>query len=645
VPAPAWRPASGEIPDAPGVYRFRDPSGRVVYVGKAKSLRQRLNSYFADPLALHPRTASMVAAAAALDWVVVDNEVEALQLEYSWIKEYDPRFNVKYRDDKSYPFLAITFGEEYPRAMVVRGAKRKGTRYFGPYAHAWAIRETLDLLLRVFPMRTCSPGVFRRAKASNRPCLLADIGKCSAPCVGRVSAEDHRLIALDLADFLAGRHEPLLEQLTVRMKQAAAVQDYETAARYRDDVGAVTRALERSAVVLADGTDADVFGLAEDDLEASVQVFHVRGGRVAGQRGFVLEKTEELAGPTTVETAIIRHYGNLAAGGQSAAEAIPREILVPQEPSGGQVVAAWLSGLRGRQVRIRVPKRGEKRALLDTVTRNADHALVLHKTRRSGDLTARSKALADLMEVLELPQAPLRIECFDVSHLGGTDPVASMVVFEDGLAKPSQYRTFALRDAAGGDDLSGLREVVARRYRRLTDRAAEPDGSFSYEPSLVMVDGGAPQVNAAAEALQQVGIGELPVIGLAKRLEEVWLPDEPDPVILPRASDALYLLQRVRDEAHRFAITAQRRARAKRVKRSALDDIPGLGPARRSALLRVFGSVKAVRAASPEEIATVPGIGPALAATIHRALAEPGTAGVASVEGASEDPAAEGTPS
>jgi excinuclease ABC subunit C len=644
MPGPAWRPASGEIPDAPGVYRFRDPSGRVVYVGKAKSLRQRLNSYFADPLGLHPRTASMVAEAAGVDWVVVDNEVEALQLEYSWIKEYDPRFNVKYRDDKSYPFLAISFGEEYPRAMVVRGAKRKGTRYFGPYAHAWAIRETLDLLLRVFPMRTCSQGVFRRAKTSNRPCLLADIGKCSAPCVGRVSAEDHRLIALDLADFLAGRHEPLLEQLTVRMQQAAARQEYETAARYRDDIGAVTRALERSAVVLADGTDADVFGLAEDDLEASVQVFHVRGGRVAGQRGFVLEKAEQLAGPTTVEIAVIRHYGNLAAGGQSGAEGIPREILVPQEPAGGPVVAAWLASLRGGRVRIRVPKRGEKRALLDTVARNADQALILHKTRRSGDLTARSKALADLMDVLELPQAPLRIECFDVSHLGGTDPVASMVVFEDGLAKPNQYRTFSLRDTAGGDDLTGLREVLSRRYRRLTDRTADHDASFSYEPSLVMVDGGAPQVNAAAEALQQVGIGELPVIGLAKRLEEVWLPDEPDPVILPRTSDALYLLQRLRDEAHRFAITAQRRARAKRVRRSALDEIPGLGPARRSALLRTFGSVKAIRAASAAEIATVPGIGPTLAGTIHAALAAPPSAEVASVEG-TPAPAAEGTPS
>ncbi len=644
VPGPAWRPASGEIPDAPGVYRFRDPSGRVIYVGKAKSLRQRLNSYFADPFGLHPRTASMVAAAAGVDWVVVDNEVEALQLEYSWIKEYDPRFNVKYRDDKSYPFLAITMGEEFPRAMVMRGAKRKGTRYFGPYAHAWAIRETLDLLLRVFPMRTCSQGVFRRAKASNRPCLLADIGKCSAPCVGRVSAEDHRLIALDLADFLAGRHEPLLEQLTVRMRAAAAEQDYESAARYRDDIGAVTRALERSAVVLADGTDADVVGLAEDDLEASLQIFHVRGGRVAGQRGFVLEKTEELSGPGTVETALIRHYGD-AAGGSVAAATIPREILVPLEPAAGPVVSAWLSSLRGGPVRVRVPKRGEKRALLETVNRNAAQALVLHKTRRSGDLTARSKALADLMEILELPQAPLRIECFDVSHLGGSDPVASMVVFEDGLAKPNQYRTFALRDAQGGDDLTGLREVLCRRYRRLTDRQAEPDGSFSYEPSLVMVDGGAPQVNAAAAALQQVGMGDLPVIGLAKRLEEVWLPDEPDPVILPRASDALYLLQRIRDEAHRFAITAQRRARAKRVRRSALDDIPGLGPARRSALLRAFGSVKAIRAASSEELTTVAGIGPALAAAIHAALAAPPTATVASVEETSAPLAVEGVES
>ena len=639
---PLWRPAPGEIPDDPGVYRFRDATGRVIYVGKAKSLRQRLNSYFADPFGLHPRTASMVASAAGLDWVVVDNEVEALQLEYSWIKEYDPRFNVKYRDDKSYPFLAITLGEEFPRAMVLRGAKRKGTRYFGPYAHAWAIRETLDLLLRVFPMRTCSAGVFRRAKASNRPCLLADIGKCAAPCVGRITPEEHRGIALDLADFLAGRHERLLADLTARMKAAAAAQDYETAARYRDDIGAVSRALERSAVVLPDGTDADVFGLAEDDLEASVQIFHVRGGRVAGQRGFVLEKAEYLHGADTLRTAVVRHYSEVAAQ-QAGAGAVPREILLPEPASDSDVLGRWLSGVRGSRAQLKVPQRGDKRALLGTVQRNAEQALQLHKSRRSGDLTSRSKALNDLTEILELPSPPLRIECFDVSHLGGTDPVASMVVFEDGLARKNQYRSFGVRDACSTDDTRALHEVLCRRYRRLAQPAAgeAPDGvaggaaeggSFSYAPSLVMVDGGAPQVNAAALALQEAGVHDLPVIGLAKRLEEVWLPGEPDPVILPRGSDALYLLQRIRDEAHRFAITAQRRKRAKRVRRSALDEVPGLGPARRAALLRQFGSVKSLRGADEAEIAEVPGIGPKLARIIQEALAAPQEAVASSVD-------------
>ena len=639
VPTAAWRPPSGQIPDAAGVYRFRDPAGRVIYVGKAKSLRQRLNSYFADPVSLHPRTASMVAAASSLDWVVVDNEVEALQLEYSWIKEYDPRFNVKYRDDKSYPYLAITLGEEFPRAMVIRGAKRRGTRYFGPYAHAWAIRETLDLLLRVFPMRTCSQGVFRRARATNRPCLLADIGKCAAPCVGRVSADEHRDIALDLAEFLSGRHEPLLAALTARMKAAAAELDYEAAARYRDDIGAVTRALERSAVVLRDGTDADVFGLAEDDLEASVQVFHVRGGRIAGQRGFVLEKTEDLHGPATMRTALVRHYGDLSATPPGSSSAVPREVLLPVPAEDADVVAAWLSKVRKGAIRLHVPKRGEKRALLETVQRNAVQALALHKTRRSGDLTARGRALSDLMEILQLPGAPLRIECFDVSHLGGSDPVASMVVFEDGLAKTSQYRTFTIKEPGSTDDTRAMREVLLRRYSRLAARDDEaggqdrrpPDTSFSYEPALVMVDGGAPQVDAAAAALAEAGMGDLPVIGLAKRLEEVWLPDEADPLILPRGSEALYLLQRIRDEAHRFAIKAQRRKRARQVRRSALDDVPGLGPVRSAALMRAFGSVRAIRGADAGQIAQVPGIGPGLAEAIRRALAEPTDAGVDSV--------------
>ena len=575
----------------------------------------------------------MVASAASLDWVVVVNEVEALQLEYSWIKEYDPRFNVKYRDDKSYPFLAITFGEEYPRAMVVRGAKKKGTRYFGPYAHAWAIRETLDLLLRVFPMRTCSPGVFRRARLADRPCLLADLGKCAAPCVGRVSEEEHRRIATGLADFLGGRHDKLIAGLAARMRAASDRQEYESAARLRDDLQAVSRALERSAVVLPDGTDADVFGLSEDDLEAAVQVFHVRGGRVAGQRGFVLEKTEVISGAELVATALVRHYGAVTATSQVGPSPVPRHVLVARQPAEAEVISRWLTRARGGgRVEIKVPQRGPKADLLATVQRNAEQALQLHKSRRSGDLTTRSKALSDLMDALDLPSAPLRIECFDVSHLAGTDPVASMVVFEDGLPRTSHYRSFTIKQPDSTDDTKAMAEVLRRRYGRLaggpegagTDPARQ--GSFSYTPALVMVDGGAPQVNAAAAALHEAGLGQLPVIGLAKRLEEVWLPGETDPVILPRGSESLFLLQRIRDEAHRFAITAQRRKRTARVQHSALDDVAGLGPARRAALLRAFGSVRALRGASAEQIAEVPGIGPSLAQAISRALAEPPTA-------------------
>ena len=627
-PGEAYRPASGSIPDQPGVYRFSDADGRVIYVGKAKSLRSRLNSYFADPASMLSRTRSRVATAAKVDWTVVQTEVEALQLEYSWIKEYDPRFNVKYRDDKSYPFLAITFGEEVPRALVVREAKKKGTRYFGPYAHAWAIRETLDLMLRVFPMRTCSPGVFRRANATGRPCLLADIGKCAAPCVGRVSVEEHLGIALGLAEFLSGRQDEVIANLTRRMTTAAAEEDYESAARYRDDLRAVVRALERSAVVLPDGTDADVFGLADDDLEASVQIFHVRGGRVAGQRGLVLEKAEQISGPELMATALVRHYGAQEAQGRQGSSPVPREVLVPVEPAESDVIARWLATIRGARVSIKVPQRGAKALLMQTVQRNADQALLLHKARRSGDLTSRSKALNDLMECLGLPAAPLRIECFDVSHLGGTDPVASMVVFEDGLPRTSQYRTFGIKDPASTDDTKAMGEVLRRRYARLASRAPDEDqGSFAYAPGLVMVDGGAPQVSAAIDALADVGMEHLPVIGLAKRLEEVWLPGQADPLILTRGGDALFLLQRIRDEAHRFAIKAQRRKRSTRMRTSALDNVPGLGPVRRAALIKQFGSVRALRKASPEQLAEVPGIGRALAETILQTFAEPEAGG------------------
>ncbi|UJP39048.1 excinuclease ABC subunit UvrC [Cellulomonas palmilytica] len=642
-----YRPAPGEIPDSPGVYRFRDGNGRVIYVGKAKSLRQRLNSYFQDVAGLHPRTQTMVTTAASVQWTVVGTEVEALALEYSWIKEFDPRFNVKYRDDKSYPYLAVTLADEFPRVQVMRGAKRKGTRYFGPYAHAWAIRETVDLLLRVFPVRTCSAGVFKRAHQQGRPCLLGYIDKCSAPCVGRISPDDHHKLAQDFCDFMAGDTTKFEKRLTRRMQEAAAELDYERAARLRDDIQTLRRATERNAVVLPDGTEADVFGLAGDDLEAAVQVFHVRDGRIRGQRGWVVEKVEDVDDAGLVEHLLQQVYGTDEADGG----AVPREVLVPVLPTDVEQVESWLTGLRGSRVRVRVPQRGDKRELAQTVHRNAEHALNLHRTRRAGDLTSRSQALREIQEALGLATAPLRIECYDVSHNQGTYQSASMVVFEDGLARKSEYRLFSVRGRHGegaADDTEAMHEVITRRFRRylaersesgdveLGDADAE-DGErlasgpidettgrprrFAYPPNLVVVDGGPPQVAAAARALEELGIDDVALCGLAKRLEEVWVPGDDYPVILQRSSEGLYLLQRVRDEAHRFAINAHRKRRSKGMTTSVLDDVPGLGPARQKALLRHFGSVKRLRAASVEEIASVPGMGERTAAAVVAALA------------------------
>jgi excinuclease ABC subunit C len=642
----AFRPAPGEIPESPGVYRFRDQRGRVIYVGKAKSLRQRLNQYFADFASLHPRTQMMLQTAVGVEWTVVGTEVEALQLEYSWIKEFDPRFNIKYRDDKSYPYLAVTMGEEYPRVMVMRGAKRKGTRYFGPYSHAWAIRDTVDTLLRVFPVRTCSAGVFKRSGQIGRPCLLGYIGKCSAPCVKRISEEDHRRLAEDFCDFMAGQTSRFAGRLEAEMKQAAREEEFERAARLRDDLRALERAIEKQAVVLGDGTDCDVIALAEDQLEAAVQVFYVRGGRVRGQRGWVLDKIEEVTPAGLVEQFLGQVYADSPAGTEAINAGIPREVLVPELPPDPDTMTQWLAERRGGPVSLRVPRRGDKRALLETVARNAGQSLALHKTRRASDLTTRSKALSEIQEGLGLDDAPLRIECYDVSNLQGTHVVASMVVFEDGLARKSEYRRFAIKGTDGTDDISSIHEVITRRFRRyLAERektgeldtlgdpeAGEDSGDeteradvtaqkkFSYPPNLVVVDGGPLQAEAAARALAELGIDDVAVCGLAKRLEEVWLPGEEYPVILPRSSEGLYLLQRVRDEAHRFAIAYHRAKRGKAATTSALDDVPGLGPARRKALLKQFGSVRKIRAASIEEIAAVSGIGTRLAATISAAL-------------------------
>ena len=628
----SYRPAPGSIPTQPGVYRFRDARGRVIYVGKAKNLRARLSSYFQDIGNLHSRTASMVTTGASVEWTVVNTEVEALQLEYSWIKEFDPRFNVKYRDDKSYPWLAVTVGEDYPRVMVGRGAKRRGTRYFGPYSHAWAIRETVDLLLRVFPMRSCSNGVFKRSAQIGRPCLLGYIDKCAAPCVGNISAEDHRAIVDDFCDFMAGNTTAFTKRLERQMYAASEELDFERAARLRDDIGALNRALEKQAVVLGDGTDADVVALAEDPLEVAVQVFYVRGGRIRGQRGWVADRADDGDTAALVEDFLLQLYA-----GDS--ESIPREVLVPALPTDHATMEELLSGLKGRRVAIRVPQRGDKKTLQETVARNATQALVLHKTKRASDLTTRNLALEEIQRALGLDEVPLRIECYDVSNLQGTEVVASMVVFEDGLARKSEYRRFVIKGVDGQNDVASMHEVITRRFRRLLDEQArstevttdsgpmlvDPETGrprkFAYAPGLVVVDGGPPQVAAAQQALAQLGIDDIAVCGLAKRLEEVWLPEQEDPVIFARTSEGLYLLQRVRDEAHRFAIAHHRNRRSKSMVESLLDDVPGLGEVRRRTLLKHFGSLKKLRAADPAEIAQVPGIGPATARAIKDALA------------------------
>jgi excinuclease ABC subunit C len=636
VPDPAsYRPRAGEIPTQPGVYKFRDARGRVIYVGKAKNLRARLSSYFQDLGNLHSRTAAMVTSAAGVEWTVVNTEVEALQLEYSWIKEFDPRYNVKYRDDKSYPWLAVTVGEEYPRVMVGRGAKKRGTRYFGPYSHAWAIRETVDQLLRVFPMRSCSNGVFKRSGQIGRPCLLGYIEKCSAPCVGNISADDHRAIVDDFCDFMAGHTNTFVKRIRAEMYAASEELDFERAARLRDDLGAIEKALEKQAVVLGDGTDADVIALAEDPLEVAVQIFYVRGGRIRGQRGWVADRVDEGGTAELVEQFLLQLY---AGADDHDDGAVPREILVPALPPESDVFEELLSERRGSRVHIRVPRRGDKRTLQETVARNAAHALMMHKTKRGTDLTARNQALEEIQRALGLDEAPLRIECYDISNLQGTEVVASMVVFEDGLPRKSEYRRFVIRGVQGQNDVASMHEVITRRFRRLLDeqaRSAEVDTEsgpmlvdpetgrprkFAYAPGLVVVDGGPPQVAAAQAAMRELGVVDIPVCGLAKRLEEVWLPDQEDPVIFARTSEGLYLLQRVRDEAHRFAITHHRSRRSKTMVESLLDDIPGLGEVRRRTLVKHFGSLKKLRAAEVAEIAQVPGIGPRTALAIKDAV-------------------------
>lgn len=638
-----WRPKAGEIPQQPGVYRFRDATQRVLYVGKAKNLRARLSNYFAPLASLHERTRRMVLSAASVEWTVVGTEFEALQLEFTWIKEFDPPFNVQFRDDKSYPYLAITLGEDVPRVLVTRNRNHKGARYFGPYTKVWAIRETVDIMLKAFPMRSCSESTYKRAEQTGRPCLLGDIGKCAAPCVGRVSKEEHKSIALDFASFMAGNDSKYVGEVSKRMKAAAVVQDYESAAKFRDQLGALETALSKNTVVLSEDVDADIFGIAHDELAAAVQQFTVRGGRIRGVRSWVVDKELDLELDELVETVVHNAYDELDP---------PRLVVVPKLPDDAAELETWLTELRtergvgsGRVV-MRVAQRGELAALALTVATNARNALILYKTRRSGDFVARSQALADIQEALGMDDAPLRMECYDVSHLSGTNIVASMVVFEDGLQRKDQYRRFSIPEST--DDTESIYQTLSRRLAHIDDdpattvatalSAVQPGYSadaggtvepgsiparprFAYRPNLLIVDGGQPQVAAAARALEDAGITGIALCGIAKRLEEIWLPGNDYPVILPRNSDALFLIQRIRDEAHRFAITYQRQRR-KRDVGSVLSEIPGLGPARVKQLLRHFGSVTQLRAAEPTAIAEVKGVGTVIAQSIFEKLRE-----------------------
>lgn len=601
------RPAAGTIPDAPGSYQFKDEHGRVIYVGKASSLRQRLSNYFQDARNLHPRTAAMVAAAHSVEWIEVRNEVEALMLEYNLIKEHRPRFNIRLRDDKSYPFLAVTVDEEWPRAVVMRGRKRKGTRYFGPYAHAYAIRDTLDLLLRSFPVRTCSPSKFNEHQRLGRPCLLFHIEKCSGPCVGEVETVDYAGHVEGLTRFLEGDTDEVERAIEVAMKEASAELDFETAARLRDRLAAVRRAMEKQQIVAARNEDLDVIGIADDELEASVQVFYVRHGRVVGRRGFIVDKVEDLSSGQLVDRILENLYGEEPAMGY------PKSVLVPSESDDEPTYVEWLTAMRGSAVEIKVPQRGDKRALHETVTMNAKEELTRHRLRRASDHNTRSRALSEIQQYLDLPEAPLRIECYDMAHLQGTDYVGSMVVLEDGLPSKREYRRFKVKDVPGNDDYAAMREVLTRRLSAYVEERDQPrdegdrkPGKFAYPPQLLLVDGGKGQLGVAVEVVKSLGLeDEIPVASLAKRFEEVYIPGRSSPVSIPRGSEAMFMLQRIRDEAHRFANTFHRELRGKRMKKGLLDDVPGLGETRKAKLVKEFGSVAAVKAATKEQLLAV----------------------------------------
>jgi excinuclease ABC subunit C len=595
------RPPAGSIPDCPGSYQFKDAEGRVIYVGKAKSLRSRLSNYFQNPAGLPTRTAQMVATAATVEWIEVPTEVEALMLEFSLIQRHKPRFNIRYRDDKSYPYLAVTLDQQWPRPMVMRGRKRKGVKYYGPYAHAWAIRETLDLLLRTFPVRTCSDAVFHRHELLGRPCLKYHIEQCAGPCVGEIDKESYDRLVDDLCQFLDGDTDPVIRRLGEEMKEAAASLEFERAARIRDRLGAVQRAIEKQLAVGAIDEDLDAVGIADDDLEASVQVFHVRRGRVVGRNGYIIDKAEDLTPGGLIDRVLELLYGEVPAMG------IPKMVLVPCEPEEQRLHEEWLALQRGSYVEIRVPHRGDKRTLLETVEKNAKEEFTRHRLRRATDHNSRARALNELQDQLGLPEAPLRIECYDMSHIQGSDYVGSMVVLEDGLPKKAEYRRFKVKNVPGNDDFAAMEEVLTRRLTAyLAERrrpVSEREGKFAYPPQLLLVDGGKGQLNVAEQVVRDLGLDEeIPVASLAKRFEEVYVPGQADPVEVPRQSEALFLLQRIRDEAHRFANTYHRELRGKRMTKSVLDDVAGLGPTRKKRLVKEMGGMNAVRKASLDEL-------------------------------------------
>ncbi|MEM9037919.1 MAG: excinuclease ABC subunit UvrC [Actinomycetota bacterium] len=615
------RPPAGTIPEAPGSYQFKDRDGRIIYVGKARSLRSRLNNYFQDPRNLHARTAQMVAAADSVEWIQVETEVEALLLEYSLIQRHQPRFNIKYRDDKSYPFLAVTMSDEWPRAMVMRGKRRKGVRYFGPYGHAWAIRETLDLLLRTFPIRTCSDNKLERHAKLGRPCLLFHIEKCAGPCVGEISSEDYDALVDDLLRFLDGDTEEVEARLEAEMQAAAAELEFEVAARHRDRLGAIRRAIEKQRVVGTKNEDYDVVGIADDDLEAAVQVFFVRKGRVMGRNGFIVDKAEPLSRPELVGRVMERlYYDDNPIG-------LPKLVIVPDLPDDPELYESWLTEQRGSRVEIRIPQRGEKRSLHETVTQNASEEFRRHRMKRASDHNSRARALNELQDHLDLPNAPLRIECYDMSHLQGTDYVGSMVVLEDGLPAKNEYRRFKLKGVDQNDDFAAMEEVLTRRltaYLNDRDKPVSERGKFSYPPQLLVVDGGKGQLSVAVRVVEELGLADdIPVAALAKQFEEVFLPGRAESVRIPRQSEALYLLQRIRDESHRFAIEYHRRLREKRMTKSVLDDVPGLGPTRKKRLLKELGGITKVKAASLADLQELSWLPDAVAEALYEQLHSP----------------------